>query len=92
MRYQLRIGSSWPPLPSAPGSGFQRFKTALLAFVALSVAIGVMIAAFVVGSLVAVIILIALLLTIIGGLTSKWWRRSFAHRQKAVSPRESSTR
>ncbi len=83
--YQLTIGKS-----SATGetgaavrpSKFQRLKSGIVAFLALSAAIAVLLAAFVLGSMLAVVIFIAVSVAISGWLFLRLWHR-WARKGKA---------
>jgi hypothetical protein len=66
-RYQLTIGApgDGPRAPDQRGK-FQRLKSGFAAFLAFSAAIGVLIAAVLLGSILAVVIIIVLVLLVIG--------------------------
>jgi hypothetical protein len=83
MRYEIVVGSSSTADPTgadpsgpqrAPGP-FQRLKAWLLAFAALCVGVGVLVAAFVVGLAIAGLILLALIVAICVWWASRLWRR-----------------
>lgn len=78
LRYQIRIGrisASEPQLPGHRGK-FHRVKSAIAAFLALSAAIGVLLAAFVLGSALAVVILILVIVAVSAWLFLRLWHRA----------------
>lgn len=77
MRYQLTIGKASTSSPSPSGRS-QRLKPAILAFLGLSAAIGVLLAAIVLGSIVAIVIIVAAFVAIVFWLVARLWRRTSA--------------
>jgi uncharacterized protein (DUF2062 family) len=78
MPYEIVIGRSSTADPSGPQRApgpFQRLKMWLLAFAALGVGAGVLLAAFVIGLAIAGVILLALFVALCVWWVSRLWRR-----------------
>ena len=75
MRHQLIIGppGAKSPRPNGP-SKLQRLKSGVMAFLALSLGVGVLIAAIVLGSILAVAIILVLLLATAAWFVIRLWR------------------
>jgi hypothetical protein len=78
MRYQLTIGRPSEPgdtrLLEPPGK-FHHIKSAIAAFLALAATIGVLLAAFVLGSVLAIVILILAIVVVSAWFFLKLWHR-----------------
>ena len=75
MRYEIQVGSSSTADVSGVRSRFQKVKSVVLAFVALCAIVGVLIAAFVVGTVLAGLILLGLVAVVCAWAVARMFRR-----------------